>query len=122
MELRSNHWVHRDHHVSLVRHLLVAVLDLRSDPLLERLANHSRTDIDDPLFRRLGEVLIVWEVVGDVWLTADELQDLLDRQALILRHVEVLDCIIEQEPLLLIVQVFEEIDRHVVCMKSQVSF
>ena len=40
---------------------------------------------------RLWEVLVVWEEVGDVRLATNELKDLLDRQRLVLRHVEVLD-------------------------------
>ena len=82
--------------------MLIALFDLHPDPVLERLSYHGGTDVDNPLLRRLHEVSVIREEVGNVWLVGDEFQDLLDAQGLVLRHVEVLDLIIQQVPLLLV--------------------
>ena len=113
-ELLGHHRVHGDHHVSLLRHVGVPLLHLLADPLLERLIDHGGADVDDPLLRRLGYILIIGEEVFDLWHVSDELQDLLDGERLVLRHVEVLDLIIEQGPLLLVQYVFEEVHGRVV--------
>ena len=88
LELGGHHGVHRDHHVSLLRHQLVAVLDLHGDPLLEGLIDDRSADVDDPLLRRLREVLVVWEEGLDEWDVGDELENPLDAQTLVLRDVE----------------------------------
>ena len=70
-------------------------VDVRfTDPLLERLADDRRTDVDYPLFRSLRYVLIVRKEVSDIGNVGDELQDLLDGERLILRYMEVLNLII----------------------------
>jgi len=94
---------------------------LFTDPLLERLADDRRTDVDYPLFGSLRYVLIVRKEVSDVGNVGDELQDLLDGERLILRHVEVLNLIIQEVSLLLVQDVFDEVDGGVVCSKRAVS-
>ena len=69
----------------------------------------------------LVELHTVGEEVGDVWQVGDELQDLLDGEVLVLRHVEVLDLVVEQVSLLLVQDVFQEVDGRVVCRKAELS-
>ena len=52
-ELLCHDGIHGDHHVPLLRHGLVAILDLFTYPLLEWLADHGGANVDDPLFGRL---------------------------------------------------------------------
>ena len=117
-ELLGHHRVHGDHHVSLLRHVGVALLHLLANPLLERLIDHGGADVDDPLLRRLGYILIIGEEVFDLWHVSDELQDLLDGERLVLRHVEVLDLVVEQVLLLLVQDVLKEVDGRVVYTKE----
>ena len=95
LELAGHDRVHGDHHVALLRHQLVAVLDLLADPGLEGPVDDGGADVDDPLLRRLRQVLVVGQVRLDVGDVGDELEDLLDAQALVLRHVEVLDLVVQ---------------------------
>ena len=113
--------IHGNHHVSLLGHLFVAVLNLLTDPLLEGLADHDGADVHDPLLRSLRKVDVVGEEVGDVWLVGDELEDLFDGERLVLRHVEVLDLVVEQVPLLLVQYVFEEVHGRVVYRREPLS-
>ena len=120
-ELLSHDGVHGDHHVALLRHQGVAVFDLLADPSLEWLVDDGSTDVHDPLLRRLRQVLVVGEEGLDIGIVGDELEDLLDGEALVLRHVEVLDLVVEQVPLLLVQDVFQEVYRGVVCTKLGMS-
>ena len=62
--------------------------------------------------------MIIGEEVFDLWHVSDELQDLLDGERLVLRHVEVLDLIVEQVLLLLVQDVLKEVDGRVVYTKE----
>ena len=77
LKLLRHHRVHGDHHLLLPGHLQVPILHLVDDPVLEGLANHRCTNINDPLLRRLGQVRIVREVQANLRLRRDELEDLL---------------------------------------------
>ena len=121
LKLRCHHRVHRDHHVSLLRHQLVSVLDLFTHPLLEGLIDDRCAHVDDPLLGRLREVLVVGEEGFDVGDVGDELENLLDAQTLVLRDVEMLDLVVLQVPLLLVQDVFEEVDRCVIWTKMKMS-
>ena len=114
LELGVHHGIHFDVHVLLVLHVEVALLHLGGDPGPERLADHGGADVDDPLLRRLREVLVVWEEGLDVGDVGDELENLLDAQTLVLGDVEVLDLVVLQVSLLLVQDVFEEVDRCVI--------
>ena len=95
LELLRHDRIHGDHHVALLGHQLVPVLDLLTHPGLEGLVDDGSADVDDPLLRRLRQVLVVGQVRLDVGDVGDELEDLLDAQALVLRHVEVLDLVVQ---------------------------
>ena len=116
-ELLSHDGIHGDHHVALLRHQGVAVFDMLADPSLEWLVDDGSTDVHEPLLRRLRQVLVVGEEGLDIGIVGDELEHLLDGEALVLRHVEVLDLVVQQVPLLLIQDVLQEVDGHVICMK-----
>ena len=77
-----------------------------------------RTHVDDPLLRRLREVLVVRKERFDVWVVGDELQDLFDCEALVLWDVVVLDLVVQEVALLLIEDVLQKVDGRVVCTKS----
>ena len=121
LEVGGHHGVHRDHHVSLLRHQLVPVLDLLGNPFLEGLIDDCSAHVDDPLLRRLREVLVVGEEGFDVGNVGDELENLLNCQRLVLGHVEMLDLVVLEMTLLLVQHVFEKIDRGVVCRERTVS-
>ena len=113
-ELLGHLWVHRDHQLSLLGHQGVALLDLLSHPLLEWCAKHGCNDVDEPLLGRLWEVDLIGQVVGDIRVVVEEHHDLLQRQVLVLRHVEVLDAVVLEVPLLLVQDVLQEVDRDIV--------
>ena len=60
-----------------------------------------------------------WEGL-DVWDVREELENL-DTQSHVLGDVEVLDLVVLQVPLLLVQDVFEEVDRCVIWKKMKVS-
>jgi hypothetical protein len=109
--------VQGNHHLSLLSHLDVPLLDLFGDPFSELLTNNSGANIHNPLLRRLWQVNVIRQVVGNVRQVADEDYDLLDREILILRHVKVLDTVILQVGLLLVADVLQKIYRDIVCME-----
>ena len=53
-ELLVHHRVHADIHLLLLGHEEVALNHLLLDPVLERLSDHRRADVDNPLLRGLG--------------------------------------------------------------------
>ena len=59
LELGRHLWVHVDHHLLLLRHDGVPLLNLDLDPFPERLANYGSTDINDPLLGNLRQVLSI---------------------------------------------------------------
>ena len=109
--------VQGNHHLSLLSHLDVPLLDLFGDPFSELLTNNSGANIHNPLLRRLWQVNVIRQVVGNVRQVADEDHDLLDREILILRHVQVLDAVVLEVGLMLVADVLQKIDRDVVCME-----
>ena len=113
LELGVHHGIHLDVHLLLLVHRLVALLDLVLDPGLERLADHGGADVDDPLLGRLRQVRVVGHVGGDVGVLAGELGDVLEVQALVLRHVDRLDRLVAHVRLLARENVFQEVDRDV---------
>ena len=115
VELLGHCRVEADHHFTLLSHLLVAFFLLLSHPVLERLANNSRADVDYPLLRNLWKVLVVWQVVLNIWIIGDLFKDLLYREALVLRHMKVLDLVILNVSLLLVKDVLTKGNCHIVC-------
>ncbi len=84
--------VHRDHEVPLLRDLLVPRGDLVLHPAAEQAAEHGRADVADVLLADFVDLLLVREVLGDVRvLVRQEGADVLEREALVLRHRDVPD-------------------------------
>ena len=121
LELGGHLRVHRDHDLLLLGHDGVAILHLIADPVPERLAHNGSADINDPLLGHLPQVRVVREVHGDPRLFVDEVQDLLERQVLVLRHVQRLDRFVVQVSLLATKDVFEKVDGDVVCKKDTIN-
>ena len=121
LELLRHHRVHGDHHLLLPGHLQVPILHLVDDPVLEGLANHGCTNIDDPLLRCLRDVGFVGQVMRDSRLLTGELEDLLQGQVLVLRHVHGLDFVVRDVRLLLGQDVLQKVNGDVVCSKETVS-
>ena len=119
-ELGGHLRIHGDHDLLLLRHERVPLLDLLGDPLLEVLAHDGGADVQDPLLRDLRQVGLVGQVQVDLRVLAHEGEDLLERQVLVLRHVDVLDGVVVQVRLLPLHDVLEEVDRRVVCKKKEI--
>ena len=119
-ELVRHHRVHLDHDLLLVGHQGISILNLLLDPGLERLSQDSGTDIDDPLLRCLRDVGFVGQVMRDSRLLAGELEDLLQGQVLVLRHVHGLDFVVRDVRLLLGQDVLQKVDGNVVCKQGMI--
>ena len=87
-KLLSHTSVHGYHDLLLVGHERVPLLHLLANPVLERVAQDCGANVDDPLLRDLGQVDVVREVVLEPWLLRREGKDLLDREVLVLGHVD----------------------------------
>ena len=92
-ELGRHHGVHLDHDLLLLGHEGVALLHLVHDPVFEGRADDHGADVDDPLLGHLRQVNAIREELFDFGLGAGEGEDLLDRQVLVLGHVEGLDVV-----------------------------
>ena len=113
IELGGHHGIHLDHDVLLLGHEGVALLHLVDDPGLERLADHGGADVDDPLLGRLRQVRLVGHVCGDVLVLLAELADVLQREILVLRHIQSLNIRVGHVRLLPGDYVLQEVDRRV---------
>ena len=110
--------IHGIVHLLFVRHEHVSILDLVDDPVLESVTDNSRHDVDKPLLWHLLQVGLVRQVVDDARLVQGEVEDLLHGQVLVLRDVQGLYCVHGNIGLTTRKDVFQEIDRHVVCKTS----
>ena len=119
LELGSQLGIHVDHDLLLLRHQGVALLNLLRDPISEALAQHGGTDVDDPLFGDLWNVNLVGHVGFDMRHLSNIGKDLLQRKILVLGHVQGLHLIIWDIRLLAADQVFQEINRDVVCKNGE---
>jgi len=118
LEFGCHLWVEGDHHLSLLGHLGVPLLDLLGHPVSECITDDRGTDVHNPLLRRLRQVNVIRQVAGNVGQVADEDHNFFDREILILRHVQVLDVVVLQVGLVLVADVLQEIYRDVVCMEG----
>ena len=87
-ELGRHLRIHGDVDLPLVGHQRVPFFHLVDDPILKRVTEDGRTDVDQPLFRHLGKIWVVRQVMLEPWLVSGEGQDLLDGQVLVLRDVQ----------------------------------
>ena len=115
LELGRHLGIHGDHELALVGHEGVAVLNLVSDPLLERLAYDSCANVHDPLLRHVRKVRLIRKVRLDQGLGRDEGEHFLEREALVVRHVDGLDVRVVEAPLLPHEDIFQEVNGDVVC-------
>ena len=90
MEFLSDLRIESDHHIILLIHLVVSLHNSAFDPMLERLSDDGRTDIDEPLLRNLGQVDVVRQIELDVRVSRAKHKDLVDGERLVVRHIEVL--------------------------------
>ena len=93
LELGKHLRIYRDHDFLLLIHDSIPLLDLISHPISEWLSDHGSTDIDNPLFRDLGQVWLVREVEPNILMSANKLQYFLDRQVFVLRNMYVFEFI-----------------------------
>ena len=70
------------------------MLDLLVDPLLESLSQDGRANVYQPLLWDLWKINIIWKVGVNGGLVTDIQKDLLDRQVLVLRHVQRFDPVV----------------------------
>ena len=114
-ELGRHGRVHGYHNLLLLGHELVSLLHLVADPVLEALPEDGRADIDNPLLGDLRKVDLIRKVLLDLRLGADELQDALDGQVLVLRYVDRLDIIIVEISFLPSKDILQEVYGDVFC-------
>ena len=114
LELGRHLWVHVDHHLLLLRHDGVPLLNLVLHPLPERLANDGSADVNDPLLGHLRQVCCIREVFVDVRMLADVPADALEREILVLWAPQSLNMAVLLVLLLAVQDIFEEVDGHVV--------
>ena len=84
--------VHSDHDVFLGGYLSIADFDLLLDPVGEVILEYGGADIADPLLAHLMNFLIIRHIIENMPMTiAKEESDVLQRQTLILGHLDVSD-------------------------------
>ena len=83
-------------------------------PLGEGPTHERVRDVDDPLPRKLANVVPVWEVEERFGKLACLGEKLFDAEALVLRHGQVLDAVRVQELLAALDERFQEVDCHLV--------
>lgn len=92
MECCRNVRVKLDVHFLLIGDLFIARLDLRADPVRERVFQNGGDHVANPHAADFVELLAVGKVAVDVvGLPLAELLDLLQGQRLVVRHGDVLD-------------------------------
>ena len=113
-ELGRHNGVHADHDFFLFSHNSISLFDLFRDPFLEILSDDGCAHVHNPLLRDLGQVGIVWQVVFNIRMSADEFHYSFDRQVFVLRHMQMLDGVIVQICLLSAKDIFQKVDRSIV--------
>ena len=89
--------VELDHHVALLRDLVVPLQYLLFDPLAEGVAQHRIRHVRQPLARQLRELGLLWVILEGLRVLPDELVEGLDLQRLVLRHLQVLALVVLEE-------------------------
>ena len=119
-KLCSHHGIHGDHHLSLLRHEGIPILNLLLHPVLELIAKDGRTNIYDPLLWHLLDIRVIRQVLVDPRLVAHKLQHLLDREALVLWHMDHLHVIVVKICFLSRQNAFQKVNGRVICRKEEV--
>ena len=110
--------VHHDGHVALRHQVSVTGLHASLHPLGEGPADERVRDVDDPLPRQLADVVLVGEVDERLGVLGGLREELLDAEALVLRHGQVLDAVGMEELLRAHNQRLEEVDCDVVVVRE----
>ena len=98
MEGGGNFWIKLNDIATLADYIAVALLNLILDPFGELNFQHRRTNVANPLLRRLLYLLLVGEVLVDLLVAiVNELGDLLDGEALVLRYAHVSDVLVPDD-------------------------
>ena len=118
LELGGHLRVHRDHDLLLLGHDGVALFDLIADPFFELLAHDYSANVDNPLLWHFLQVWLIRQVHLDPRLVANERQDLLDGEVLVLRHVQRLNSVVLDVCFLARDDVLQEVNGHIVCKKD----
>ena len=88
----SNVLINLDEFVSLDGDPFVSSVDLRHNPLFEVAPGESADEVNDPLLWESGSFLeVIWDVSLEIIVPVDMAVDLLEAEALVLRHVDVAD-------------------------------
>lgn len=112
--------VHGDHEVLLLRPLLVTDLDLELDPVGESVLQHGLADTTDPVFAAAMDLLRIGKVVEDVLVAVrEEVGDVLEGQALVLRHGDVLDVLGSHTLLFGRDDVLQEVDGYLLVRRKE---
>ena len=111
-----------DEHVLLHQQVLVALVDLRLDPVGEGFLEQRVADVGDPLLGQLADLLGLGQVVGHDAVRRDESRDLVDREALVLWDCDPLHGVTLDTLLLAGHEVLEEVYRHLIWVgEKQIS-
>ena len=103
--------VHHDGELLVCNDLSVPRLNVLEHPVGKRLASQRVHNVDDPLAGEPHVVVLLREIICHLRILAGLLQELLEAEALVLRHREVLDLVAVEELALAVDELLEEVDR-----------
>ena len=89
--------VELDHHVALLRDLVILLQDSALDPLAEGVAQHRVGHIGQPLLWKLADLGLLWVILEGLRVLPDEVVEAVDLQRLVLRHLEVPALVVLEE-------------------------
>ena len=89
--------VELDHHIALLRDLVVALEDLLLHPAGEGVAEDRISHVRDKLAWQLPDLALIWIVNEGIRVLPDEVVEALDLQRLVLRHLQVLALVVLEE-------------------------
>jgi len=108
-----------DELVVLEEQVLVALVDLLSDPVGEDDAEQGVADVGDPLLGQLRDLLRDRQVVAHEVVRRDEGRDLVDRERLVLRDGDPLDVLALDALLPPGHEVLQEVDCDLLCVDER---
>ena len=110
MESRRNLRVHCDQHVLLRRDGRIPLFDPFANPSPERVAYDGRADVDNPLLRRLPQLLVVRQELDDRLVLEELVENVGELQVLVGGHVRMDNTVHRNELLLALDEVLHEVD------------
>ena len=112
LEGAKNVRVHGDAEVALLHQPAVSLLDVLEYPVSKRLADDGVDHVDDPLTRKTTKLIILRQVLQRLRVLGRLREELLDAEALVLWHRQVLSRVSVEELLVPCYQGLEEVDGH----------